>query len=309
MTPNTAPLTVPLDALSNGDDVTALLLTSTAQQAVLPRKLEEGVYGVLNPEGGVDITETPGYTQQREEAWLRARSDRPEFVHRSPVLLDVDSFVDYLARNTTGSTAEVEEPEYVHAAGALELWADIDGRKITAILDGYDGLRQHTATLALKVSREWAEWSHIDGKLFPQADFAEFIADHLSTIAAPDGALLVDICETLTGKTDVRWKSQHLDRNGQRAFTYEEQVDGQAGPKGDLPIPAEFLLAVRPFAGAEPEYISARFRFRLRDGGLVLGVKLVEPERRLEDAFARIVEDVQGRVPVHVNLGRTNDGR
>ena len=28
-----------------------------------------------------------------------------------------------------------------------------------------------------------------------------------------------------------------------------------------------------------------------------------------ETAFARIVEDVQGRVPVHVNLGRTNDGR
>ena len=94
--------------------------------------------------------------------------------------------------------------QYAHGAGQLELWADIDGRRITAILDGYDGLRKHTAILSLKVSREWAEWSHIDGKLFPQADFAEFIADHLSTIAAPDGALLVDICETLTGKTDCR---------------------------------------------------------------------------------------------------------
>ena len=290
------------DNIDTADGTTALLLTSTAQQAVLPRRLEEGVYGVLNPEGGVDITETPGYTQRREEAWLRARSDRPEFVHRSPALLDVDSFVDYLTRNTTGD--ELPAVPYAHGAGQLELWADIDGRRITAILDGYDGLRKHTATLSLKVSREWAEWLNVDGKLLGQTEFAEFVADHLSTIAAPDGARLVDICETLTGKTDVQWRSQSLDKSGQRQFTYQETIDGQAGPKGDLPIPDRLVLAVRPFQGSEQEYINARFRFRLREGRLMLGVKLEEPERVLEDAFARVVEDVQGRVPVHVNLGR-----
>ena len=104
---DTTPVFITTENIDNAAGTTALLLTSAAQQAVLPRRLEEGVYGVLNPEGGVDITETPGYTQRREQAWLRARSDRPEFVHRSPVLLDVDSFVDYLARNTMGSTVEV----------------------------------------------------------------------------------------------------------------------------------------------------------------------------------------------------------
>lgn len=301
-TPNTAAVAFPFDALSNGDDVTPLLLTSTAQQAVMPRKLAEGVYGVLNPEGGVDITETPGYAQQRKHDWEQARSDRPEFVHRSPALLDVDSFVDYLTRNTTGD--ELPAVPYAHGAGQLELWADIDGRRITAILDGYDGLRKHTATLSLKVSREWAEWLNVDGKLLGQTEFAEFVADHLSTIAMPDGALLVDICETLTGKTDVQWRSQSLDKTGQRQFVYQEQIDGQAGPKGDLPIPDRLVLAIRPFQGSEHEYINARFRFRLREGRLLLGVKLEEPERVLEDAFGRVVEDVQGRVPVHVNLGR-----
>lgn len=299
---DTTPVFITTDNIDNAAGTTALLLTSAAQQAVLPRRLEEGVYGVLNPEGGIDITETPGYTQQREEAWLRARSDRPEFVHRSPALLDVDSFVDYLTRNTTGD--ELPAVQYAHGAGQLELWADIDGRRITAILDGYDGLRKHTATLSLKVSREWAEWLNVDGKLLGQTEFAEFVADHLSTIAMPDGALLVDICETLTGKTDVQWRSQSLDKTGQRQFVYQEQIDGQAGPKGDLPIPDRLILAIRPFQGSEQEYINARFRFRLREGRLLLGVKLEEPERVLEDAFGRVVEDVQGRVPVHVNLGR-----
>ena len=296
---DTKPVFITTDNIDNAEGTTALLLTSTAQQAVMPRNLAEGVYGVLNPEGGVDITETPSYAQQRKHDWEQARSDRPEFVHRSPALLDIDSFVDYLTRNTTGD--ELPAVPYAHGAGQLELWADIDGRRITAILDG---LRKHTATLSLKVSCEWAEWLNVDGKLLGQTEFAEFVADHLSTIAMPDGALLVDICETLTGKTDVQWRSQSLDKTGQRQFVYQEQIDGQAGPKGDLPIPDRLILAIRPFQGSEQEYINARFRFRLREGRLLLGVKLEEPERVLEDGFGRVVEDVQGRVPVHVNLGR-----
>ena len=151
------------------DDRGYALLTATSQQAVLPRKLDEGVYAVLNDDGGIDIRETDGYTQQREHDWERARADKPEFVHRSPILLDVDSFIDYVAHNTrsTDFTA-VDDSGFVHGSGELEVWASVDDRKITAILDGYNGLRKHTATLALKTSREWNEWLGIDGKLVGQ---------------------------------------------------------------------------------------------------------------------------------------------
>lgn len=281
------------------------LLVATAQQAVLPRNLDEGVYAILDAEGGILIRETDGYAQQREHDWERARSDMPEFVHRNPVLLDVDSFIDYLARQTKSDEfTAVSSDEYAHGSGLLELWADIDARKITGILDGYNGLRKHTATLALKVSREWAEWTQVDGKMYPQAEFAQFVEDHISTIASPDGGVLVDICETLTGKTDVAWKSQSLGANGQRQFVYEEKVEGQAGPKGNLAIPTELTLVLRPFQGSEPIAVTARFRYRLREGSLAIGVKLAEPERVLEEAFNAIVDDVQDRVPVHVNHGR-----
>ena len=299
----TTPVFITTDNIDNAAGTTALLLTSAAQQAVLPRKLEEGVYGVLNPEGGVDITETPGYTQHREEAWLRARSDRPEFVHRSPVLLDVDSFVDYLARNTTGSTAEVDDPEYAHAAGALELWADLDGRKITAILDGYDGLRQHTATLALKVFREWAEWSHIDGKLFPQVQFAQFIEDHISSIGEPSGGILLDVVQTLTAKTKVDFRSSTMLANGQRQFEFAETIEAKAGAKGTLAIPAELKLVLRPFQGSDPVVVTARFRYQISEGALALGVRLAEPQRVLEEAFDQIVAEVGETLPVRVNHG------
>ena len=281
------------------------LLVATAQQAVLPRKLDEGVYAILDAEGGIQIRETEGYAQRRAFDWDRSHADRPQFIHRNPTLLNVDSLIDYLRRNTASTAAtEVDDAEFAHAAGELELWADIDNRTIHGILDGHDGLWKHTATLMLKVSREWAEWTQVDGKMYAQAEFAQFVEDHISTIASPDGGMLVDICETLTGKTDVAWKSQSLGANGQRQFVYEEKIEGQAGPKGNLVIPTELTLVLRPFQGSEAIAVTARFRYRLRDGLLSIGVKLAEPERVLEEAFNAIVEEVQDRVPVHVNHGR-----
>jgi len=289
-------------------------LVAVAQQAVLPRQLDEGVYAILDAEGGIQVRETDGYAQKRKHEWEQARSDKPEFVHRSVTLLDVDSFIAYLATNTFGRGDDDPEPDqaqevgprFAHGRGygLLELWASIDDRQIKAILDGYDGLRKHTATLALRTSREWDEWTKVDGKLYSQAEFAGFIQDHISTIGEPAGAVLVDICETLVGSTGVNWKSQSLDKNGQRQFVYEEVVDGAAGAKHDLKIPTELALVLRPFQGSDPLRVDARFRFRLSGGGVQMGVKLVEPDRILEDAFAEIVEDVQARVPVHVNLGR-----
>lgn len=283
------------------------LLTLTAQQAVLPRSLDEGVYGVLDADGAIQVVETPGYRQQRKHDWEWAHSDRPEFIRRNVTLLDVDSFVDYLARNTGTLMGELHNTPndlYAHAAGLLELWADIDNRRILAILDGIYGLRQHTATLNLVESREWNEWAEIDGELLSQVEFALFIEDHLSTIARPDGAKLLDICQTLEATKGASFRQQTILSSGQRQFLWEETVDAKAGQKGELTIPGDLTLALRPFQGNVPVPILARFRYRAEPGGLRLGIKMAEPGKALEDAFNLIVADVQTHMPVRVNFGR-----
>ena len=300
----TDPTTINLTDISDQAETSAIV-AALAQQAALPKALDEGIYSVLDSDGNVLIVETAGYKQQRKHDWDQAHSDTPEFVHRQVTLLDVGSFIDYLAHNTDSiSFDEVTDTDYTHGNGELELWADIDARTIRAILDGYDGLRKHTATLQLKIAREWAEWAHIDGKLLGQVEFAQFIEDHLSTIAQPDGAQLLDICQTLEATKSAVFKQQHILASGQRTFRHEEQIEGKAGVKGDLTIPGELTLVLRPFQGSDPIPITARFRFRPDSEGLRLGVKLAEPDRVLEEAFALIVGDVQGRVPVHVNNGR-----
>ena len=304
---------ITLDTFENftADDPSAVVAT-LAQQAALPRPLDDGkLYAVL-VDGNVRMLETPGYTDRHEDE----RADHPREIKRAVTVLDVPSFLDYLARNTYPAGVTLEAAELplgtAHEVGAncaaspgsLELWADIDRRTVTAIIDGIFGWRRHTATLTLKHSREWAEWAAIDGKLLKQVEFAQFIEDHLSTIAHPDGAVLLDICQTLEAHTGVQFKMQNILANGQRQFRYEETIESRAGQKGDLTIPGELTLVLRPFQGSERIAIAARFRYRIADGVMFLGVKLAEPETAVEDAFNGIVEDVQSRCPVRVNHGR-----
>lgn len=268
-------------------------IITAAREGVTPHQLiNGGIYAVL-VNGNLELLETPGFQDEHADE----RADKPRMVKRDVTMLDVASFLDYLGRYSALGT-------YAQAPGELEVWADIDARKVTGILDGLNGWRQHTVTLKLQHSREWNEWSAIDGNLLGQVEFAEFIEDHLSTIAAPDGAQLLDICQTLQVHTGASFKQQNILATGQRVFRYEEDVEAKAGARGDLTVPGELTLVLRPFQGGEPVAMTARFRFQVREGVLRLGVKLAEPDKALEDAFGAVVAEVQSGVPVHVNAGR-----
>ena len=295
------------EACVDSKDTAPALIAALAQQATTPWKLDEGIYGVLTSEGDVQIVETIGYEQQRIALWAAAHNAEPEFVDREVVLVDAESFTNYLARNTTGGANQTGTDvweDYAWSSGQLELWADIDKQRITAILDGANGRRKHHATLQLQPSREWAEWSKIDGRMLSQVDFAQFVEDHLSTIAAPDAGVLLDICQTLQAHTSVHFKQQAILGNGQRQFKWEETVEAKAGQNGSLTIPGELVLVLRPFQGSIPVQVLARFRYQLRDGGLSIGVRLQEPDSVIETAFTAVIDEVQERVPVRVNNGR-----
>lgn len=281
-------------------DISAII--DNAQEAVEPHKLDDGnLYAVRTADGAIELLRTPGY--DRAVAQVAAESS-PDQIRRGVTVRDADSLIDYLGANTArDADGEDVGTDHRHGVGRLELWADIDRRTVKAILDGNDGHRVHTATLELRHSTEWAEWTAIDGKLLDQLAFAQFIEDHLSSIGAPDGAKLLEVCQTLEARTKVDFKSSELLANGQRKFRYDETTEARAGQKGDLTIPGELTLVLRPFQGSDPVAILARFRYRLDGGQLRLGVKLAEPQRALEAAFDSIVAAVQESVPVRVNHG------
>ena len=295
----TNPEIINIEELAN-DAGTSMVVASLAQQAALPRELRDGaIYAILNPEGGIELLETPAAIQGREDAM----GDGPRHIGRSTIVRDTDSLIDVIRENNLYSNAG----EYaLGEVGRLEVWADLDRRTVIAIHDGVAGWRKHVTTLELRHSAEWVDWAKIDGQMLGQVEFAEFIEDHLSSIAEPDGAQLLDICQTLQARTNVQFKQQSILANGQRQFQWEEDVEAKAGQKGDLKIPGALMLALRPFQGSEPIAVTARFRFQIATAGLKLGVRLVERARIIEDAFAAIVGEVSEGLPdgVQVRYGQ-----
>lgn len=295
MTENTEQIITDFDEKAD----TAAIIAATAQQAVLPRQLRDGqLYAMLDADGAVQIVPTPGYDRDVEDD----RAPRPRTIERNVVVNDVNSLLDYINENCDKVGAAHVHSIDDDATGALEVWADLDHSTVTAILDGFNGWRRHTATLQLKQSREWLAWRQVDGKLLDQERFAEFVEDQLSTIAKPDGAKLLEICQTLTGRVGVQWRSQTILANGQRQLKWEESVEAKAGQKGDLTIPEALTLVLRPFQGGPAVAVEARFRYRLRDGQLAIGVKLAEADKVLEDGFAATVAEVQSNLQQDVTV-------
>ncbi len=276
------------------DAQTATVAARLGRETAAPIVVEDGLLYAVHHGDEVRLLSTPGFDD--------ARAAKPARFCRAVTVLDVESFVDHLASSTDG-TAEVVGSSSAFGPGRLEVWANESDQTITAYVDGVDGWRQNKTTLTLRLSPEWKEWAGIDGKLLAQGDFAQFIEDHLSTIGDPDGAALLDICQTLEARTGVSFKMQNILANGQRQFRWEETVEAKAGQKGDLVIPAELKLVLRPFVGSDTVLVTARFRYRIRDGVLTLGVRLAEPTAALERAFAGVVDAVQASVPVRVNNG------
>ena len=284
-------------------DTTAVQeIQQAAQQAVRAQQLDDGEIYAIKAGDRTELLETPGYRRNTEEE----QAPRPSRVTRYITLRTATSLIDYLAANTATEgvhTPGVVEPDHLHGEGRLEVWADIEARKISAILDGNNGWRRHVARLELRHSREWEEWLQADGKLMPQVTFAQFVEDHLSSIGAPDGGVLLDICQTLVAKNKVDYRSSALLANGQRQFEFTETIEAKAGQKGNLTIPAELTLVLRPFVGSDPVAITARFRYRIDDGQLLIGVRLAEPEKALEDAFVAIVSGLQEALPTPILHG------
>ena len=259
----------------------AAAIASIAQQAIEPTELDPGlIYAIANGDGGLKVIDTDAYRTE------------PRRVIRKVTAADAVSFLAYL------NGRQVDDGD------GLEVWADIDSRTMTAIIDGHEGWCADTAVLQLRHSSEWKAWSDRSGRLVSQLEFADFVEDQLSTIAEPEGSVLLEIVQSMQGSTKVQWQSADWLANGARAFQWVEEVEAKAGRKGKLEIPAQFTLGLRPFVGSDPFRVVANLRYRIEHGQLKIGFKLPELDRIIESAFADVVAAVDEGVTVPIIYGK-----
>jgi uncharacterized protein YfdQ (DUF2303 family) len=192
-------------------------------------------------------------------------------------------------------------------SGATTVYINPDAEKpaIVAVINGNGaagpGHADFRASIGFRPTPQWVKWRAIDGKLLPQEAFAEFVEDNLGDISAPDGATVMEICTYLQATRTADFKSGIKLSNGLVQFTNIENIQASVG-SGNIAVPDTFTLGLAPVFGVVPFSITARFRYRIEDGKLKLGIKL----QRIEDVMAAVIKEIEGAIVLPEGVVKVN---
>lgn len=254
-------------------EVEAIVETAIASAA--PTEIDpDKFYVVTTPDGGV-------HTLHPVEDEHRATPRRPK---GAVTVYDADSFTTYWEKHSIENVSEV--------------YADPKRYTVVGVLDAHEGAAryaghgQHRVTLVCEQTPAWQAWMGLNGKLVDQATFAEHIEDRANDVQSPTAAEMLELAQTFEATTKVDFKSVDVISTGVRGIRYEETTAAKAGQAGQIEIPASFQIAVQPFEGSPAYRMNVRFRYRIREGRLLIGYALERPEDTLREAFRDVVNEV-----------------
>lgn len=215
--------------------------------------------------------------------------DAPQRIAQTVTLHTATALIDYWNR---------------YATAASTLFFDLTAEKFTAVLDYHDAIPgddlqlpswcSHVAAYQPPKTAEWKTWEGKSGHKFDQVEFAYFVEQNVADIATPTGAEMLEIVTTLKAKTRVDFNKAVKLASGHNELTYNEMIDGKAGATGQLKIPEDITLGIKPFQGSDGYMVPAKFRYRITEGGkLTMWYDLLRPHKVNETALADIVTRVR----------------
>lgn len=183
-------------------------------------------------------------------------------------------------------------------AGDATIYIDRNPEKpsVVAVLNGNGnagpGWSDFRIAIEFRQTPQWAKWKAIDGKMLPQVQFAEFIEDNLEDIASPTGATMLEIATYLEATRTVNFRSGVRLPSGAIQFQNMENIEAKVSA-AQIEVPENFTLGIAPIFGLPSYQVPARFRYRLQDGKLTLGIKLQRVETMMVDIINDVVEHLE----------------
>lgn len=224
--------------------------------------------------------------------------DRPRRKTGTIRVDDITSFVQYYKK---------------HSDPDSEVFVNVDAGVITAVLDAhessdpdiYDTARwgEHRLIFALKQTDAWKRWTGVDRQLIRQSEFADFIDDNRGDIRKPAAAEMLELVQHFQAIQKVTFQSSTVLSNGDRRLTFAEETAAGAGAKGDLIVPSTLELGIAPFEDSDPYVVTARFRYRIQNGGLSMGFLMDNADDVLRDAVKTVVGKVEAELEIQVMRG------
>ena len=154
---------------------------------------------------------------------------------------------------------------------------------------------QHKIHYAFPISKEWREWQARSAKELTQAQFADWLEDHLHELVSADTSETSTIGDTmgLTVGTprDIMQLSRGLQihvaskvanlvrpQDGTGSVLFEEEhQDGNGKP---LKIPGAFIVQIPLFFGGDPIRVPVRLRYR-KEGAAILWTFVLHRAREI----------------------------
>ena len=272
--------------MSDTIETEAEAVAELARQAAAPGAVNEGrLYVIATDGGGVRIVDTDEYAEV------------PRHTRANRTVTDAASFVGYVNR---------------HKLTGTEVYADTPASSVVAVIDSHNGTdgdpgwQKHRLTLSLEHTKAWKAWVARDlgqtSAWMDQQEFAEFIEDRALDVLDPDHATLIELATKFEATKNVEFGSSVRLDSGEVKFEYTETVGPKKGSKGDVKLPKEIRLGLRPYIGGPIYSVWASLRYRMGAGGLRLGYALQRPENILEAAFADIVTEIrEGRTDKEID--------
>lgn len=196
---------------------------------------------------------------EREDLDLEKYWPAPDRARGTTTVLDAEGFVAAIERR------RLDQPRGADQQPAPVVYFDITKSAMVAVLNDdtgpITGWRDYRVALTVQRTPEWEHWTKHQGLMAQQA-FAEVLEQGELEIADPPAATMLDIAQTIQATVSARMKSANRLSDGRMQFVLEEEIDGKAGATGQLDIPGEFRILVRPFFGSDPFTVRCRFRWR-----------------------------------------------
>lgn len=272
------------DALQEATASGVQTIVDTAIATTDPRELEPGkIYGWLTPAGQVQKIDLTGDEHR----------DQPKHKTGKVYVDDLDSFLHYYEK---------------HSDEGSEVYVNVKDHFLTAVLDAHHAgaarWGQHRLILTLPTTDRWDAWMARNKREMDQRTWAEFVEEHLDDIREPDAATMLEIAQTFQAATKVKFSSTQILANGDRRLQWEETTEASAGTGGKLTVPATFKIGVAPFDFTQPYEVSARFRYKVTSGNLIVAYLLDDPAAVIRDAVLDVVGKVEEQLKVKVMQGQ-----
>lgn len=223
----------------------------------------------------------------------------------SVTMHDADSFIAYINRHKDQTFTTIYcNSDYITSSIDFNcIFNDHGGGKVDE--NETQNWKDLTAKYTPPFSEEWKRWNNHNRKSFTQMEMAMFIEENLNDIASaegmPTGAELLEMAVSFEANQDMRFKSAIRLQSGGVNMNFVQDDDGQTLVK--MKLFEKIAIGIPVFRSGDAYQITARLRYRVREGLLTFWYELIRSDKVLEHANKELIKKIELETAVPLFMG------